>query len=85
MCVCVPHILPDVLAPGVYLPAVVPAPPAPLGLLISKPEAVLPPACNGTSSYSQSPDYSQMCEASVRCYITSQQDSDVCRLEPAVG
>lgn len=80
-----PHILLDVLAPEVYLPAVVPAPAAPLGLLISKPEAVVPPACNGTSSYGQSPDYSKTCEASVWCYVTSQQDSDVCRREPAVG
>lgn len=80
-----PHILLDVLAPEVYLPAVVPAPAAPLGLLISKPEAVVPPACNGTSSYGQSPDYSKTCEASVWCYVTSRQDSDVCRREPAVG
>lgn len=54
LCVCVPHILLDVLAPEVYLLAVVPAPAAPLGLLISKPEAVAPPVCNGTSSYGQS-------------------------------
>lgn len=81
--VCIPHILLDVLAPEVYLPAVVPAPAAPLGLLISKPEAVVPPACNGTSSYG--PDYSRMCEASVWCYVTSRQGSDVCRREPVVG
>lgn len=57
--VCVPHILLDVLAPEVYLLAVVPAPAAPLGLLISKPEAVAAPACNATSSYGQSPQYSE--------------------------
>lgn len=82
---CVPHILLDVWGPGVYLPAVVPAPVAPLGLLISKPEAIVPPACNGTSSYGQSPEYSQTCEASVWCYVTSRQGSDVCRQEPVVG
>lgn len=83
--VCVPHILLDVLALEVYLPAVVPAPAAPLGLLISKPEAVVPPACNSTSSYGQIPDYSETCEASVWCYVTSRQGSDVCKREPAVG
>lgn len=83
--VCVPHILLDVLAPEVYLPAVVPAPAAPLGLLISKSEAVVPPACNGTSSYGQSPDYSKTCEASDWCYVTSRQGSDVYRRGPAVG
>lgn len=85
MFVCVPHILLDVLAPEVYLLAVVPAPAAPLGLLISKPEAVAAPACNGTSSYGQSSQYSEMCEASVWCYVTSRQGSDVCRREPVVG
>lgn len=82
---CIPHILPDALAPEVYLPTVAPAPAAPLGLLISKPEAVVPPACKSTSSCGKSKDYSETCDTSVWWCVTSRQGSDVCTPEPAVG
>lgn len=86
MCVCVPHILLAALDPVVCLPTVAPAPAAPPWLLILKPEAAPPQACNSYHNQLTSESRRQRTCASSSCrHVTSRQGSDACRRETAVG